>query len=124
MGRKQMAIASIRNVLHTGLIAFVSILFVASVQAADPIKIGVTVTQSPPGSVVQGTQVKDGLEGAAKMLNDQGGVNGRRIDLGVEDTQGLPEKARAAGEKLITRDKVVGIVGEHQSSSVLAGMEV
>ena len=73
---------------------------------------------------MQGTQVKDGLEVVAKMLNDQGGVNGRPIELVVEDTQGLPEKARSAVEKLITRDKVVAIVGEHQSSNVLAGMEV
>src|SRR3954449_4310588 len=110
---------------HLAIAAFtLSASLIGSAYAADPIKVGVTVTQSPPGSVVQGTQVKDGLEVAAKMLNDQGGVNGRRIELVVEDTQGLPEKARAAVEKLITRDKVVGIVGEHQSSAALAGMEV
>jgi hypothetical protein len=114
-----MAVAFIRNVLRAGLIAFASILFVATVQAADPIKIGVTVTQSPPGSVVQGTQVKDGLEIVAKIINDGGGVNGRPIELVIEDTQGLPEKARAAVEKLITRDKVVAITGEHQSSAAL-----
>jgi len=93
-------------------------------QAADPIKVGVTITQSPPGSVVQGTQVKDGLEVAAKIINDAGGVDGRKIELVIEDTQGLPEKARAAVEKLITRDKVVAITGEHQSSAALAGIEV
>lgn len=93
-------------------------------QAADPIKIGVTLTQSPPGSVIQGTQVKDGLEIVAKKINDAGGIDGRMIELVIEDTQGLPEKARAAVEKLITRDKVVAITGEHQSSDVLAGMEV
>lgn len=110
--------------LVTSLAFAVSASLVGSAYAADPIKVGVTVTQSPPGSVVQGTQVKDGLEVTAKMLNDQGGILGRPIELVVEDTQGLPEKARAAVEKLITRDKVVGIVGEHQSSNVLAGMEV
>src|SRR6185312_14892969 len=93
-------------------------------QAADPIKIGVTITQSPPGSVVQGTQVKDGLEVTAKMINDAGGIDGRPVELVIEDTQGLPEKARAAVGKLITRDKVVAITGEHQSSAALAGMEV
>ena len=93
-------------------------------QAADPIKIGVTLTQSPPGSVIQGTQVKDSLEIVAKKINDAGGIDGRMIELVIEDTQGLPEKARAAVEKLITRDKVVAITGEHQSSDVLAGMEV
>jgi len=114
-----------RNVSHLAIAALtLSISLAGSAYAADPVKVGVTVTQSPPGSVVQGTQVKDGLEVAAKMLNDQGGVLGRPIELVVEDTQGLPEKARAAVEKLITRDKVVAIVGEHQSSNVLAGMEV
>jgi branched-chain amino acid transport system substrate-binding protein len=92
--------------------------------AADPIKIGVTIAQSPPGSVSQGTQVKDGAEVAAKMINDAGGVLGRQIELVFEDTQGIPEKARAAVEKLITRDKVVAVTGEHQSSAALAGIEV
>jgi branched-chain amino acid transport system substrate-binding protein len=92
--------------------------------AADPIKVGVTIAQSPPGSVSQGTQVKDGVEVAAKIINDAGGVNGSKIQLIFEDTQGIPEKARAAVEKLITRDQVVAIVGEHQSSAALAGIEV
>jgi branched-chain amino acid transport system substrate-binding protein len=92
--------------------------------AADPIKVGVTIAQSPPGSVSQGVQVKDGVEVATKMVNDAGGVLGRPIELVFEDTQGIPEKARAAVEKLITRDKVVAVVGEHQSSAALAGMEV
>ncbi|MGN6283839.1 MAG: ABC transporter substrate-binding protein [Afipia sp.] len=119
-----MTMFSIRNALGAGLIASASLLLASGAQAADPIKIGVTITQSPPGSVVQGTQVKDGLEVMAKIINDGGGVNGRPIELVIEDTQGLPEKARAAVEKLITRDKVVAITGEHQSSAALAGMEV
>jgi branched-chain amino acid transport system substrate-binding protein len=102
-----------------GLFAFSSLTF-----ADDTIKVGVTVAQSPPGSVSQGTQVKDGMEVAAKIINDAGGVDGKKIQLIVEDTQGIPEKARAAVEKLITRDQVVAIVGEHQSSAALAGIEV
>jgi branched-chain amino acid transport system substrate-binding protein len=102
-----------------GLFAFVNVAF-----AADPIKVGVTIAQSPPGSVSQGTQVKDGLEVAAKIINDAGGVNGSKIELIYEDTQGIPEKARAAVEKLITRDQVVAVTGEHQSSAALAGIEV
>lgn len=113
-----------RFVLRLAFASVVSGLLGGGAGAAEPIKIGVTVTQSPPGSVVQGTQVRDGLEVMAKIINDGGGVNGRPIELVVEDTQGLPEKARAAVEKLITRDKVVAVTGEHQSSAALAGMEV
>ncbi len=108
-----------------GLFILAAGLFAAQTAvAADPIKIGVTVAQSPPGSVSQGTQVKDAIEVAAKIVNDGGGVLGRPIELVVEDTQGIPEKARAAVEKLITRDKVAAIIGEHQSSNVLAAIEV
>src|SRR5215212_793433 len=106
-------------ILAAGLIATAT-----AASAAEPIKVGVTIAQSPPGSVSQGTQVKGGVEVAAKIVNDSGGVLGRPIELVFEDTQGIPEKARAAVEKLITRDNVVAIVGEHQSSAALAGMEV
>lgn len=119
-----MAIISRRSALRAGVASAALLVMTMGSQAADPIKVGVTITQSPPGSVVQGTQVKDGLEVTAKIINDAGGIDGRPIELVIEDTQGLPEKARAAVEKLITRDKVVAITGDHQSSSVLAGMEV
>src|SRR3954468_7978971 len=92
--------------------------------AADPIAIGISIAQSPPGSVVQGTQVKDGAEIIKDMINAKGGVLGRPIQLIYEDNQGVPEKGRAATEKLITKDKVVAVTGGHQSSVCLAEIEV
>jgi branched-chain amino acid transport system substrate-binding protein len=92
--------------------------------AADPIAIGISIAQSPPGSVVQGTQVKDGLEIVKDIVNAKGGVLGRPIKLIYEDNQGVPEKGRAATEKLINKDKVVAITGGHQSSVCLAEIEV
>ena len=92
--------------------------------AADPILIGASITQSPPGSVVQGTQVKDGMEILKDMINAKGGVLGRPIKILYEDNQGIPEKGRAATEKLITSDKVVALAGGHQSSVCLAEVEV
>lgn len=94
-------------------------------EAAEPVKIGVTVTQSPPGSVVQGTEVTRGLEIMRDLINEAGGVlNGRPIQLIFEDSQGLPERGRAAVEKLITADNVVAITGQHQSSVCMAEIEV
>jgi branched-chain amino acid transport system substrate-binding protein len=92
----------------------------AAVHAQEPIKIGVTVTQSPPGSVIQGTEVLRGFEIARDLFNEQGGVLDRPFELIVEDTQGIPERGRAAVEKLITTDDVVALTGEHQSSVCLA----
>jgi ABC-type branched-subunit amino acid transport system substrate-binding protein len=104
------------------LLAFAA--FATAAFAADPIAIGVSIAQSPPGPVVQGTQVKDGLEIVKDMINKQGGVMGRQVKLVYEDDQGIPEKGRAAAEKLITNDKVVAITGGHQSSVCLAAIEV
>jgi len=92
--------------------------------AQEPIAIGISIAQSPPGSVVQGTQVKDGVEIVKDMINAKGGVLGRPIKLVYEDNQGVPEKGRAASEKLITKDHVVAITGGHQSSVCLAEIEV
>jgi len=97
---------------------------IGAASAQEPIAIGVSIAQSPPGSVVQGTQVKDGVEIMKDMINAKGGVLGRPIKLIYEDNQGVPEKGRAATEKLITKDKVVAVTGGHQSSVCLAEIEV
>jgi ABC-type branched-subunit amino acid transport system substrate-binding protein len=114
-----MSIRSLRAVLSFGA-AFAML----PAFAADPILIGASITQSPPGSVVQGTQVKDGMEILKDMVNAKGGVLGRPIKILYEDNQGIPEKGRAATEKLITSDKVVALTGGHQSSVCLAEIEV
>jgi branched-chain amino acid transport system substrate-binding protein len=107
----------------------ISLLAIAAAIAApavaqEPIAIGISIAQSPPGSVVQGVQVKDGVEIMKDMINAKGGVLGRPIKLIYEDNQGVPEKGRAATEKLITSDKVVAVTGGHQSSVCLAEIEV
>ena len=80
------------GVILTGALAFAN-----AAIAADPIKVGVTIAQSPPGSVSQGTQVKDGVEVAAKMVNDAGGVIGRQIELVFEDTAGHSREGARRG---------------------------
>jgi branched-chain amino acid transport system substrate-binding protein len=109
---------------RTSLLALFLASIAAPAIAEEPIAIGVSIAQSPPGSVVQGTQVKDGLEIVKDMVNAKGGVLGRQIKLVYEDNQGIPEKGRSATEKLITRDKVVALTGGHQSSVCLAEIEV
>src|SRR5690242_20892908 len=109
---------------RTSLAALLFASLAAPAFAQEPIAIGVSIAQSPPGSVVQGTQVKDGLEIVKDMVNAKGGVLGRQIELVYEDNQGIPEKGRAATEKLITSDHVVALTGGHQSSVCLAEIEV
>jgi branched-chain amino acid transport system substrate-binding protein len=110
----------IRQVIFGGVLA----LFATHIFAVEPILIGVSITRSPPGSVIQGTQIKDAMDIYVDMINAKGGVLGRPLKLLIEDSQGLPEKGRSAVEKLITRDKVVAITGGHQSSVCLSELEV
>lgn len=51
-------------------------------------------------------------------------VLGKKIQLIIGDTGGLPEKGTTVVERLISGDKVVAITGEAHSSVTLAEMEV
>ena len=64
------------------LLALATGLAATGASAADPIKIGLTIAQSPPGSVSQGTQVKDGAEVA---VNRDGEVV-RGVFESIDDT--------------------------------------
>ncbi len=103
---------------------FLSVLTIGQSFAAEPIKIGAPLPFSPPGSISQGSEAKAGIEVAAKMINERGGILGRPLEIIFEDSMGTPEKGRAATEKLITKDKVVAIVGENHSSVGMAIAEV
>jgi branched-chain amino acid transport system substrate-binding protein len=54
---------------------------------------------------------------ALEEINAAGGVNGKQIELIIEDTTGKPDVGRSAIEKLISQDNVV-VVGGGYSSSV------
>ena len=60
-----------------------------------------------------------GIQLAADEINAAGGVNGRKIELVLEDSVN-PQTASAKAERLIERDKVAMIIGEISSASGLA----
>ncbi len=52
----------------------------------------------------------NGVLMAAAQINQDGGINGRRIDVVIEDDRGSPEEAARKTAKLIDQDKVVAII--------------
>jgi branched-chain amino acid transport system substrate-binding protein len=56
---------------------------------------------------------------AAEEINAAGGVLGRQLELVTEDTRSLPGEAATAVKKLLSRDRVVAVVGETGSSAAL-----
>ncbi len=103
------------------LVAAATLAASGSVNAQAPIKIGVIEPLS--GSVAaSGNYVRMGAEIARDWINAKGGVNGRTIELRIEDNKSDPKEAASAAEKLIVRDKVPAIMGCWGSSMTLAAM--
>lgn len=59
--------------------------------AKEPIKIGVSLPLTGQSAFI-GNSYLDGLKMAQKEINEQGGVNGRQIDLLTEDNQNLAKE--------------------------------
>src|SRR5260370_23516359 len=57
-----------------------------------------------------------GVKLAAEEINDAGGVMGRKIELGMEDSVN-PQTASAKAERMIERDQGAMIIGEIPSPS-------
>ena len=90
-------------------------------QSQTPVKIG--VIQPLSGAVAaSGNYIRMGAEIARDWINAKGGVNGRKVELVIEDNKSDPKEAASAAEKLIVRDKVPAIMGAWGSSMTLAAM--
>ena len=89
----------------------------------DTIKVGVYVDLTGQTSSF-GQSTKNGIELAVEEINKSGGVNGKQIQLVIEDDQGRTEQAKTVVEKLIKQDKVVAVLGEVASSNTLAAAPV
>jgi branched-chain amino acid transport system substrate-binding protein len=90
-------------------------------QSQAPVKIGVISPLS--GSVAaSGNYIRMGAEISRDWINAKGGINGRKVDLLIEDNKSDPKEAASAAEKLIVRDKVPALMGAWGSSMTLAAM--
>jgi branched-chain amino acid transport system substrate-binding protein len=58
-----------------------------------------------------GQSAINGVLMAADQINQLGGINGRHLDVVIEDDRGRPEEAARLTAKLIDQDKVVAIIG-------------
>ena len=71
-----------------------------------------------------GKQVRMGLLLAADEINEQGGINGRKIDLKVEDSGYDPKRAVLAAQKLVNQDKIFAMIAHIGTAQNLAAMPV
>ncbi|MGD8389710.1 MAG: ABC transporter substrate-binding protein [Desulfobacteraceae bacterium] len=96
----------------------------AAEEEKEPIQIGVVLPMSPPGGYESGNPMWWAALQAASEVNEAGGLLGREVIAVLGDTRGVPEEARAVTERLITKDKVVGVIGNYHSSCAKAQMDL
>lgn len=82
-------------------------------------KIGV-ITPLTGTRATYGAATKRGVDLAAEKINKQGGVNGVRIDIIYEDSQGEPALATNALQKLINVNNVPVVLGAFRSAETQA----
>jgi branched-chain amino acid transport system substrate-binding protein len=93
---------------------------------------GVSKTEITLGSIQDlsgpiagfGKQVRLGMMLAVDEVNEQGGVNGRKLKLQVEDSAYDPKKAVLAAQKLVNQDKIFAMIGHIGTAQNMAAMPV
>lgn len=81
---------------------------VISVGAQDTIKIGFFAPITGPAAA-DGMSAKHAVELGVKDINDAGGIKGKKVELITYDDRLKAEEAVAIANKLIEKDKVVGV---------------
>ncbi len=95
----------------------------ATTGAANAIPIGIAFAQTSNVALL-GQEGTDGVKIAEKYFNNKGGINGRPIKLVYQDTGGDEVGAINAFQTLISKDKVVGIVGPTLSQQAFSANPV
>ncbi len=104
-------------------LAFPLVALVSAALAEDTIKIGEYASLTGKEASL-GQSSHQGTILAVERINAAGGVLGRKLELITEDTQSKPGESGTAVRKLISRDKVVAILGEVASSRSLEGAPI
>jgi branched-chain amino acid transport system substrate-binding protein len=110
-------------------LACVAALSAATAQAQSQ---GVSKTEITLGSIQDlsgplagfGKQIRNGMMLRVNEINEQGGINGRKVKLIVEDSGYDPKKAVLAAQKLVNQDKIFAMVGHLGTAQNLAAMPV
>jgi branched-chain amino acid transport system substrate-binding protein len=106
-------------------LAAAATLAVAQSQGVSKTEITVGSIQDLSGPIAGfGKQVRLGMMLRVDEVNQQGGVNGRKLKLLVEDSAYDPKRAVLAAQKLVNQDKIFAMVGHIGTAHNMAAMPV
>lgn len=114
----------LREVLkRAGLVAGVAGMVIGGLSPATaqdgPIRIGSFLAVTGPASFLGDPELKT-LEHWIGKINEEGGINGRQLELVHYDTAGNAGKARTFAKRLVTSDQVDLIVGGTTTGTTMA----
>jgi branched-chain amino acid transport system substrate-binding protein len=90
---------------------------------AKPYKIG-TLQPLSGTAAAGGKTALVGVQMAVDRINKMGGINGRPVELLIQDYESKPDVGRRKAEKLVVEDKIDAHVGGYLSNVCLACMPV
>jgi branched-chain amino acid transport system substrate-binding protein len=91
--------------------------------AKTPIKLGMVVSLTG-GAAGYGIHMRNGAQMAIDEINAAGGVNGRKIDLIVEDDASDPSKAATSLNRLAVQSNVDAVIGGANSTLCFAMKDI
>jgi len=103
-----------RRIIATAVALFATM----SLHAQEVIKIGAVYSTSGPGAFL-GVPEERGARLKVDEINKAGGINGRKVELIVYDSEGNTGKAAQLARRLIESDRVVAIIGPSSSGESL-----
>ena len=113
-----------RTVITAALLALASVAAHAQ-QGVSKTEITLGTIQDLSGPLAAfGKQSRNGMQLRVDEINEQGGINGRKLVLKVEDSGYDPKKAVLAAQKLVNQDKIFLMAGHIGTAQNLAAMPV
>ncbi|MEX2163719.1 MAG: ABC transporter substrate-binding protein [Sulfuricaulis sp.] len=107
-----------RKLTLLSLVVGLTVAFSSHVLAAETLKIGAPQPMTGPDAPF-GDKFKKAYSMAMEEINAAGGVNGKKIEVIIEDHQAKNALAATVAEKLITQEKVLILTGGRASGQAV-----
>lgn len=91
--------------------------------SGDTIRVGLQAPMTGDNAQY-GQDMKNGVKLAFQKINQDGGINGKKLELMIGDDKATPSEAVAVVNKMIMNDGVKAIIGGYNSSPTLAAQDV
>src|SRR5699024_7170230 len=89
----------------------------------DTIKIGAVLPMTGDSSVF-GEKFKAAYSIAVDEINENGGIDGKNLEIVIEDSQEKPQVGKTATEKLVNNDDILVLTGGRSSGVTLTEAQV